>query len=418
VQITSNIAPLWLSKARKSSTPLTILSPYLSGNDARLLVANKPSARIYTLFDLEVFASGASSLDLVASLVTNGSQVFHLENLHAKVVMNEDGFVCLGSQNLTRRGKSKNRELSVHLFGDTARSQARELVEPWLKEAKQITPDMVADMKASLVIAQEAYQQFKKTCADQHKVMEENERERDESQRAKRRLRENLTKSISKSFRLPTAKFGTVRYLGENHTLSIQNDSNLLTWGRGRDAISLQNLKRYLCVLDGDFGWARVASGRITKISRIIRQDGFFPTLPNLHVVLSSAPRQMVGLPPEANLAVKVKHDSTTICTVPMAFNLKRLRTFTPIVPQTKASTKNRVDGTRLAEEVKKWINANPQKFKQLISVRVTQSFHYAEGSKLAGGNANTFFGPVGTRCKLELIVDGSKHILAATRLD
>lgn len=417
MQITSNIAPLWRSKARKSSTPLTILSPYLSGNDAQLLVANKPSTRIYTLFDLEVFASGASSFDLVADLVTKGSQVFHLEHLHAKVVMDEDGFVCLGSQNLTRRGKSKNRELSVHLFGDTARSQARELVEPWLKEARQITPDMIADMEASLVVAKEAYQEFKNACAKQQKVMEENEREREEHKRAKRRLRANLTNSIKESPRLPTAKFGTVRYLGENHTLSIQNNSNLLRWGRGRDAISLQHLKRYLCVLDGDFGWARVASGRITKISRIMRQDGFLPTFPDLHVVLSSAPRQMAGLPPEANLAVKVKHDSTTICTVPMAFNLKRLRTFTPIVPQTKASAKNRVAATRLAEEVKRWINANPQMFKQLISARVTQSFHYAEGSKLAGGNANTFFGPVGTRCKLELIVADSKHILAATKL-
>lgn len=66
-------------------------------------------------------------------------EVYELKNLHTKIVMDEDSFVTLGSQNLTDRGAGRNLELNV-CFDGTNREitcyMVRSKVESWIAKGK------------------------------------------------------------------------------------------------------------------------------------------------------------------------------------------------------------------------------------------------------------------------------------------
>ncbi|QXI45630.1 MULTISPECIES: hypothetical protein [Pseudomonas] len=49
------------------------------------------------------------------------------------------------------------------------------------------------------------------------------------------------------------------------------------------------------------------------------------------------------------------------------------------------------------------WIAENENKFEILVRKHVTESFNYADGSKLAGVNAAMFFGQPGSRVEVRL---------------
>ncbi|MDS9592667.1 phospholipase D-like domain-containing protein [Pseudomonas sp. HTZ1] len=162
-----DIHPRWQQQAKRSSQPLIILSPYITQDVALSLVKGKTGARIYTLFDTNVFATGGSDLEDIVELMQK-HEVYQLDGLHAKLVTDKDTFVTVGSQNLTRGGKH-NLELSVHLNDEPARRQAMDIVEPWLDDAERITPEMVADMKVDIERLKGLYKEFQKQCAEHQK---------------------------------------------------------------------------------------------------------------------------------------------------------------------------------------------------------------------------------------------------------
>ena len=90
----------------------TFISPYLTSKTAEEIITRfePESSDIYTVFTLENFASGASSINTVSKLMSSGHRVFHIPELHAKMVIAKN-FATIGSQNLTRGG-SKNKEAS------------------------------------------------------------------------------------------------------------------------------------------------------------------------------------------------------------------------------------------------------------------------------------------------------------------
>lgn len=108
-----NICSRWKLQAKRSTSPLTILSPYITKDVALDLVKGKVGARIFTLFDVTVFATGGSDLGDIVRLMKN-HEVYKLDGLHAKLVTDNTSFVTVGSQNLTEGGKH-NLELSVSL---------------------------------------------------------------------------------------------------------------------------------------------------------------------------------------------------------------------------------------------------------------------------------------------------------------
>lgn len=426
----TDITYQWRSRGRKASTPITILSPYITGDCALRLVKGKPGARVYTLFEPFVFATGGSSIDSIAELVKEpGCEVFHLDRLHAKVVMDEETFASLGSQNVTHAGSNKNLELSVCLTGDDAREEVRKRIEPWLNEARLVTQGMVDDMVKALPALEAAFNGFYAVCQQHQREIDSNEQQRQlELQRQEKaekrsqlaRTNSRIRQSVDQAVRSKTVQYATVRqqYSDSSAFLDVTGNGQLLEWTVGKRQVTLKRLRRYLCVLeDGSMGWARVAAGQITKIGRAISLgEGLIEAFPEVFIVLSMGSKQIETLPEGANLSVELHDDDGLLCTVPMTFDLTSISAFPPEVPRPKISSR-RPRPKPAAHAVLDWLTGNSEAFKQMIWSEVAESYESNKGNKLMGVNANQFFGPLGTQCRIRLAVVRSYLILDVTRL-
>ncbi len=103
--------------------PVRIASAYITDKDLLFGIGNREVHVLTDLSPLDI-ASGASSLESVASLIRKGAKCKDMSGgpkLHAKVYMfgNEVAFVT--SANLTRNGLDANLEVGVQLTGSAAR---------------------------------------------------------------------------------------------------------------------------------------------------------------------------------------------------------------------------------------------------------------------------------------------------------
>jgi hypothetical protein len=422
-----DISPRWMQDAKRSTKPLTILSPYITGDVALSLVKGKAHARIYTLFEAEVFVARGSSLDDIRRLMKD-HQVYRLDGLHAKLVTDNASFVTVGSQNLTRGGQFNN-ELSVHLWDKPARQQAMAIVEPWLEGATLITPTMVADMEKDIERLRAMYRKFKEEC-DKHQGNVDaaaKQRARRERQAAQAKNRAAIGAKLNKALSSGATKTGQVTRKDVVSTpfLKIDNNASLLTWERQRgNDIELRKGMRYLCFLDSNaFGWARVAEKQITRIGLNIKYGpGTVKEFPTLSMVLSVRPKDLVGKPDGTNLVVKLLDGKKSVCTVPVSFLLDEVTAFParrprfPQLPRRPGKLPSPPPASQaLSREVTAWIAANTKKFERLVCKRATESFTYADGSKLTGVSASAFFGEVGTRVNVTVTTFGKHPILYVT---
>lgn len=127
---------------------IIVMSPYLTSRTAEQVIYLARRARIYTTFEAETFASGGSSLATVRQLLEAGHRLFHIDRLHAKIVIT-DRIACLGSQNLTRGG-NLNLEASIILDDPTDVAHLRCQLALWIDQARPITPEMIAHLDEQL----------------------------------------------------------------------------------------------------------------------------------------------------------------------------------------------------------------------------------------------------------------------------
>lgn len=102
------------------SDEVAIVSPWLSNVDVRLPINDRFETRTVSLLEaidtLEettvhlIVRGGEPHNDYVRNRVPAGQQLHEIDDLHAKAVVT-DGFVYMGSANITRGGLSVNREL-------------------------------------------------------------------------------------------------------------------------------------------------------------------------------------------------------------------------------------------------------------------------------------------------------------------
>lgn len=417
MQVRRKIARHWSAKARTSTSPLTILSPFITGTLCKSLVAGKVNAKIYTRFDVPLFASGGSCLNQLEALLRDGHELFKIDDLHAKVVMDEDSFVTIGSQNLTKRGRLHNKELTASFSSADARALIRERIAPWLDEAEPITTEMIEMMRASVQEAAALHKAFREACekaetryqarasgrcsADNQLLDEETEPAAVQVERARRlqEIRDQIGASLVPLKRsAPSQRCRVLKPRLETHSPYLSAGKGSLTnWQIDGKPVELDQGKRYLCVLEtGDLGWGRVASGRITKISRGISTDeGLLPIDHSLALELSGEMADLRRLPPGANLAGKVWRGDTRICTVPLMFNLTDCQVLDPVHPNNRAL--RLAPGERSAAEVVDWFTSHKAEARELILSEILGPFEYQQ--RLLGENADSFFGPPKTYC-------------------
>jgi len=428
LQIRRKVASLWRVKARASTSPLTILSPFITGELCASLVEGNANARIYTRFDVPLFASGGSSLDQLEALLRSGHQLFKIDDLHAKVVMDESSFVTIGSQNLTKRGKLHNKELSASFTSSQVRDLVKARIAPWLENAEPITAEMIGWMRANVKDAAALHKAFREACstvearysAQFHRQDDERARSEEteptavtvERERRLLEIREQIgarMAPLKKSF--PAQPCRVVQPRRKNHSpyLSVGNGS-FTSWQIDKKVIELDQGKRYLCALEsGDIGWVRVASGRITKISRgITTAVGLLPIDRTLALELSGEIADLRRLPPGANLAAKVWRGETRICTVPVMFDLKDCDILDPILPNARELRLG--PGEKSTAEVLAWLSSHKEETRKIVLSEILGPFDYRE--RLLGENADSFFGPPTTYCFASLAEVERKPVL------
>ena len=175
----------------ESPSQVLFLSPYLTSRTAESVIceADSDTSEIYTTFSAANFAAGGSSLTTVRHLIDAGFDVYHLPDLHAKVVLTEH-FASVGSQNLTAGG-TRNREASVAISDATELAYLRSQIMNWLGGRVRVTSEMVDDMEARLPTLKNTQQEFRKAVdtADEQILLQEADRQEEQ------RLRDEERKS-------------------------------------------------------------------------------------------------------------------------------------------------------------------------------------------------------------------------------
>ena len=136
----------WHRAIAGAQADVLVFSPYLTSRTAEWVVGAGKALTVYTCFNIEAFIAGASSLDTLARLLRRGVKLFHLPDLHAKVVTDRRTILFIGSQNLTRRG-TKNKEATLWTNDSAALGDFDRLFGSWIAERVCITKEMIDDAR-------------------------------------------------------------------------------------------------------------------------------------------------------------------------------------------------------------------------------------------------------------------------------
>ena len=153
-----------------------VFSPYITSPLAirAVAVANPKLAAIYTRFDIEAFASRASSIHALEALQKAGHPLFEVPGLHAKIIIAGGQLATVGSQNLTAGG-TRNREATVIITDPEEIERLKRQTDRWVADARPITSEMIADVKAILGPIQRAMKKVQRACRDAERQVVETE---------------------------------------------------------------------------------------------------------------------------------------------------------------------------------------------------------------------------------------------------
>jgi phosphatidylserine/phosphatidylglycerophosphate/cardiolipin synthase-like enzyme len=108
--LAKDVFSTWKKVVAGSQHSITIFTPYFDSTIGTLLKSctlPKDRVKIITVFDPETLLRLIQQLKASQSLIEADFKLFHLPELHAKILVSDQSKVVLGSQNFTRRGRKK-----------------------------------------------------------------------------------------------------------------------------------------------------------------------------------------------------------------------------------------------------------------------------------------------------------------------
>jgi hypothetical protein len=428
-----SISRRWQTAVKGSATP-RIFSPYITSTTAdtvaKAAIGAGQHCEIYTLFDAELFASGASTLATLKRLLTAGHSLFHLPELHAKIVLVPNEFASIGSQNLTNRG-TRSKEASVAFTQAEEVSKIEQKITPWLHEAAPITKEMIEEMARNLPSLKKLYRTAAEAAHEVTKLVFENEQVRLLAYEREKALRDSareqaamsaihksqLQAGIAKSIQAQEKIYAVVKEFdyGSRISLSAQYDARFTEWTMAGKTVSLDKqgenkYRRYLCIHTdtGRIGWARVAQGVISRISNSVNRTQIPLYIEGVKRILTISaipnPQHKGG----RNVSIGVTNElGRLFCTVHARLTIDDLSDF-----EYEVSEKNdQGENNRIAD----WIKQNPESFRLTSLHAIMSPFKYLKA--LGGEQADHFFGKLGTQYCIQLNEIGGEKFLTATRL-
>jgi hypothetical protein len=418
----------WRKELHAPAAGVQVFSPYITSKTADSVLGNMSGGQceVTTLFEMDVFAAGASSLSTLTKLMDQGHRLFHLPNLHAKLVYVPSHFASIGSQNLTSRG-TRNKEATIAIDDAGHLREVEASIGPWLEERLPITRKMIADMEELLPPVRRLYlaAQTAAESADAEMSRRRAERSGEHARRmqvlmeqARRRLLvENAVDRAPKSRQVSV---GTVKTMesekdswetgnysfSTTKSLVVGRDADLTTWWIDGKRVDLVPRNRYLCVHQNGrkLGWARVGKTRITYVGKnVTRTDTVW--LDGQRCVLTFTADWSSDPEHGRNATVTIKHQSgNAVCVVSIWFSVDDMLQL-DVEP---------AEGGRLAEATKSamvnWVRQNPIDFRETVLPRFVSPFLYEE--RLRGVQATEFFGPLQSRYQLRLLQTEGNAVL------
>jgi hypothetical protein len=152
-------------------------------------------------FEAQILLPNPAQLKTIKKLLQKGIPVKCLPNLHAKILLIDDRFVFLGSQNFTGRGR-KNKEASTGPLSSLEGTAFLEEILKWRSQAQPVSESLINDLIAILKPHGERFRKMT-TEIDRNfeKALEESEEERRKSleEEKRRTLQANIEKLASQS---------------------------------------------------------------------------------------------------------------------------------------------------------------------------------------------------------------------------
>ena len=413
----NNICDEWKKNILSSKQRIIFLSPYVTSNIAEEILINAQHRNItlYTLFKSENFINMSSSLDTIKKLKNNGVNIFHIDNLHAKILIKDNEFITIGSQNLTDRGL-KNREINITSQNESVALEVYEQIKNWLNDSVHISDTMINDMMDFICPKVKKYQAIVNLCKEKDEEIFKCDRKR-----LLKQIYDSISIEASSLQKSDTIKcylkiydhspdfyideFGSKIFIEPTvkKTLTPVKRKNLLTWKINGECVNLNgNHRRYMFLIPeiGKLAWARVNKGRITffedslKIREKILKKTYFITFESLW-------------------DIDCKHN--------IQITLRPYRESEKIVYQgwfgvsfiQKLTINKKLSmGASKQTELIRWIEKNSEKFLELLASRILTPFKYKKN--LTGKSAEVFLNNYDGFIDLQLAKINNNYIFTA----
>jgi hypothetical protein len=423
VKLYRNIIARWRTEIEPDVEGKKIFSPYLTSKIAESITNESSDAalEVYTLFSAELFSSKASSLTAIENIINQGHKVFHLPDLHAKMVVIPEKFCSVGSQNLTNKGQ-RNKEINVAFSRPQVIASLMRKIQPWLNERVEISTEMIEEMRIEVCKLEKKFLEILNSANAADNYVFERHRMRLVDREAAR-LRAIETSSRRSRFvtavsRLPKSgafAICTVReivtsdwFTSSTMSLVCDPDRDLTMWEMEKERIDLDRGRRYLILLDdGNIGWARVMKTRISFVGVEINMQ-------NEH--FGNGKSYRVGVRSENHSKSIFGNNVRFEVSDPLSTELVRVYCWFDGESMEITAITDR-EGVELSDlpSAFGWISSNKKSFCKRLGHIISSPFLYE--SKLYGLNAMKFFGPKNSSIKIQLARVEGNPILIAQRI-
>lgn len=400
-----SIVRRWKKEACEAEYGLVIVSPYITSSTAKTILDSTQKineSEVFTDFSLLNFINGSSSLHALKYLHRKGFKLYHLPHVHAKVFLSKNKFASIGSQNITSMG-NLNREASTCYIQKDELIYIENCLASWKLHGTPITIDMINDYINVIQPLKIEYKELIKSIKSTENGLKNIQIEReaklnseiiktieDQLNKERKDRIEKLNKAI---YAVPRTHFfrkcrveKIYSPTSSTYSLISPERKDLTKWHILKVGdIYLESLQRYLCIntATGALGWARVGKTRITFVNNGLSL--------NKSINISSIPCDLI-----LKCILDHKNNSNISIEIKMG-NVKSLLKgwfgVDSLIIDMNYETNNRIDG---------WIKEHSCEVIESIIPKIISPFTYKKS--LVGGEADTFFGPVGSYFYLNII--------------
>jgi hypothetical protein len=266
----SDLFEKWNNLILKAEKSILIFTPYLDSTINKLIEKSAKQVEVTIITALEgdsLFQQGYQ-LSALNEAIGNGAVVKNLIGLHAKILLVDNSFISLGSQNFTSRGR-KNKEAGMISETSFVGSNIISTLKNWEEESKSVSIDLLAELALYLEENEEPISKIKKKFdRNIEKIISDfNQRE----------LEKQITNSsyFNSTYRFAQGEVILTRTVPppnyDYYSFFAQEHNNLCKWiktkGKGQEEqIELEDYKYYpaINIRTMQMAYLRIHTSRIT----------------------------------------------------------------------------------------------------------------------------------------------------------